>query len=101
MLLCTPKGLYPEAQGREAHPGKLSASEIVRVPQGALAEPRDPGLCYATPCMFRKPTNGGAGRVPLGRSSPTRSKDRPAASAPSQPEQASGTTPDSQGWAER
>src|SRR5438046_1300519 len=48
-----------------------------------------------------RPTTGGAGRVPLGRRSPTRSVDRPAESAPSQPAQARGPKPDAQGRADR
>src|SRR5690349_20788553 len=55
--------------------------------------------------MFHRPRNtpttGGAGRAPLGRRSPTRSVDRPAGSAPSQPAQARGSTPDAQGRADR
>src|SRR5436190_1188051 len=61
----TPKALQPLAQGREAlraHPGKGTgyhwltgsappnrSSFGIRVPQGALAEPRDPGLWNRTP----------------------------------------------------
>src|SRR5688500_19226855 len=52
--------------------------------------------------MFHTPNTGGVGRVPLGRQSPTRSVDRPAAfTAPPKPEQARGTRPDSQGRAGR
>src|SRR4051812_45778983 len=53
------------------------------------------------PCMFRKPKSGGVGRVPLGSQIPSRSKDHPTTLAPSQPGQARGPNPDSQGRAER
>src|SRR5262245_45638903 len=53
------------------------------------------------PCMFRKPKSGGVGRAPLGSAIPSRSMDHPTTLASSQPEQACGTKPDSQGRAER
>src|SRR5215217_9095096 len=96
-LCLAPEGPPSIARGGGFAQPLDSWSEIWCSPGGATES--------VAPCMFHrpvnKPTTGGAGRVPLGRRSPTRSVDRPAGSAPSQPAQARGPKPDSQGRADR
>src|SRR5436190_12257386 len=89
--------------------GKSFTAPTIGRSRSSRVGPSESGVTISTrtlaPCMFHpsshKSTTGGVGRVPLGRRSPTRSEDRPAGPAPSQPAQARGPTPDSQGRADR